>query len=180
MAGGADMPVAEMSDFFMEQGKDDPRISLRTVQPDDMPFLRRVYAGTRVDELALTDWDDGRKNAFIDMQFSAQDAYYREVYPDAEYLVILVRDIPVGRLYVRRAGEETRIIDLTVLPEYRNRGIGTGLLREILAAGARHQVPVTIHVERMNPAMNLYQRLGFRLVEDKGVYLFLKWSPAAA
>jgi ribosomal protein S18 acetylase RimI-like enzyme len=133
-----------------------------------------------MDELALTDWDDGRKNAFIDMQFSAQDAYYREVYPDAEYLVVLLQDIPVGRLYVRRAGGEIRIIDLALLPEYRNRGVGTGLLREILTEGERGNVPVTIHVERMNPALNLYQRLGFRLVEDKGVYLFLRWSPAAA
>lgn len=180
MAGGTDMPGAEVLRLRGGRGEDDPDLSLREVAPEDLPFLRRVYGGTRMDELALTDWDDSRKNAFIDMQFSAQDAYYREVYPDAEYLVILRRTVPVGRLYLRRTGEETRIIDLAVLPEYRNRGIGTTLLREILAAGARNRVPVTIHVERMNPALNLYRRLDFRLVEDKGVYLLLKWSPAAA
>jgi hypothetical protein len=30
-------------------------------------------------------------------------------------------------------------------------------------------------VERFIPALRLYERLGFREIEDKGVYLFLEW-----
>ena len=46
-----------------------------------------------------------------------------------------------------------------------------GLQSEAAAAGK----PLRIHVERFNPALRLYERLGFRLVEDHGLYLFLEW-----
>jgi len=32
-----------------------------------------------------------------------------------------------------------------------------------------------IHVERFNPALRLCERLGFRQIDDRGVYLFLEW-----
>jgi predicted GNAT family acetyltransferase len=48
------------------------------------------------------------------------------------------------------------------------------VLAEADAAGKR----VTIHVERLNPARRLYERLGFSVAEDKGVYLFLERLPA--
>jgi GNAT superfamily N-acetyltransferase len=153
-------------------------IELRKALPQDRLFLRSVYAGVRMDELALTDWDEATKDAFIDMQFEAQDSYYREVYADADFLVIVEQGRPAGRLYLRCTSREIRIIDIAVLPAFRNRGIGTSLLGDILARASKQGVPVTIHVERMNPALRLYGRLGFVVAEDKGVYLFLRWSPA--
>jgi hypothetical protein len=33
-----------------------------------------------------------------------------------------------------------------------------------------------VHVERFNPALRPSERLGFRQVEDKGVYLLMEWS----
>ena len=34
---------------------------------------------------------------------------------------------------------------------------------------------VSIHVERMNPAMRLYLRLGFAKVDEHGVYDLMEW-----
>ena len=68
-------------------------------------------------------------------------------------------------------------MDVALLPAYRGRGVGTQLLEQILAEGRQLNLPVTIHVERFNHALRLYERLGFRVEEDKGVYLFLKWTP---
>ena len=123
-------------------------------------------------------WDDAQKDAFLRQQFDAQDAWWRENYAQASFDVILVEGEPAGRLYVHRGPSEIRIVDIALLPEHRGNGIGTRLLDGLLAEGDADAKSVTIHVERMNPALRLYARLGFSLAEDKGVYLFLERAPA--
>jgi ribosomal protein S18 acetylase RimI-like enzyme len=151
---------------------------LRQVEPRDRDFLFRVYASTRVEELAVVPWDDAEKHAFLRAQFEAQDRWYRENYAQATYEVIVVDGEPAGRLYLHRGETEIRIVDVALLPEHRGHGVGSSVLRDVLteadAAGKR----VTIHVERLNPALRLYERLGFSVAEDKGVYLFLERPPA--
>jgi GNAT superfamily N-acetyltransferase len=154
------------------------RIELRGAGSQDEPFLYAVYASTRADELALVDWDDNQKTAFVQMQFQAQHRYYHEQFADAAYQVILCDGVPAGRLYLGRWQEEIRIIDIALLPEFRNRGMGSFLLEQILSEAARTGKRVNIHVERMNPALDLYTRLGFRPVADQGVYLLMEWTPA--
>jgi ribosomal protein S18 acetylase RimI-like enzyme len=156
----------------------EPPPSLRPVQPEDREFLFQVYAGTRQEELSLVDWDEAQKASFLRQQFDAQDRYYRENYPGAEFWVITWQGEPVGRLYLHRQPGELRIMDIALLPAFRARGLGTSLLGDIIAQGERAGVPVTIHVERFNPALRLYQRLGFVLVEDRGVYWFLERRPS--
>lgn len=153
-------------------------ITLRDATDADRPFLYAVYAATRQEELAAVDWDEGQKAAFLSMQFAAQDRHYQEVYPRAAYQVILSGGRPVGRWYVDRSAAEIRIIDIAVLPEDRGAGAGTALVRELLAEAAAAGLPVTIHVERFNRALGWYERLGFRQVEDRGVYLFMEWRAA--
>ncbi len=154
-----------------------PPASLRAVNVDDTEFLVSVYAGTRTDELAMTEWDDSQKADFCRMQFVAQDSHYRQHYPKAEYNVIEVEGIAVGRLYVDRWSREIRIMDIAILPQHRGKGIGTHLLQRLQTEAAEANKSLTIHVERFNPALLLYQRLGFQPIEDKGVYLLLEWSP---
>jgi ribosomal protein S18 acetylase RimI-like enzyme len=110
------------------------------------------------------------------MQFAAQDADYRRNYPDAQYSIIEVQGVPAGRLYVDRCSKEIRIIDIALLPEHQRTGIGTKLLRALQDEARAAGKTLTIHVEKFNPALRLYQRLGFRQIEDKGVYLFLEWN----
>jgi ribosomal protein S18 acetylase RimI-like enzyme len=123
-------------------------------------------------------WDDAQKEAFLRQQFEAQDAWWQENYAEASFDVILVEGEPAGRLYVHRGRSEIRIVDIALLPEHRGNGVGTGLLEKLLAEGDADGKSLTIHVERMNPALRLYERLGFSVVEDKGVYLFLERLPA--
>ena len=131
-----------------------------------------------MEELAVVPWDDAQKDAFLRMQFDAQDAWWRENYAAASFDVIVVDGEPAGRLYVHRGPSEIRIVDIALLPEHRGNGIGTLLLDGLLAEGDGGGKSVTIHVERMNPALRLYERLGFSVAEDKGVYLFLERPPA--
>jgi ribosomal protein S18 acetylase RimI-like enzyme len=154
----------------------DAPVSLRPAGPEDEAFLYRVYASTREEELAVVDWSDEQKEQFLKMQFNAQHTYYHEHYPDADYDVILRNGDAVGRLYVHRRPDEIRIVDIALLPECRNAGVGTALLEDLLSEGAAAQKPVRIHVEKMNPALRLYERLGFSVLEDKGVYWLMEWN----
>jgi ribosomal protein S18 acetylase RimI-like enzyme len=151
-------------------------ITLRPVTPADESFLREVYSSTRAEELAPVPWTDEQKAAFLQMQFTAQDRYYHEQYPNAAYDVILIEGEPAGRLYVHRAPSEFLIIDIAMLPAYRNRRIGTHLIGALQAEAALARKPLRIHVERFNPALRLYERLGFGQIADQGVYLFMEWQ----
>ena len=159
----------------MESGTSDcPR--LRVAIPEDEEFLRAVYAGTRTEELERVPWSDEQKRAFTDTQFAAQDAHYRRYYPTAQYSIIEVQGVSAGRLYLDRWEKEIRIMDIALLPKHRRAGIGTKLLRELQHEARAAGKALTIHVEKFNPALSLYHRLGFQQIEDKGVYLFLEWK----
>ena len=117
------------------------RITLRPVQDGDMPFLLRVYAGTRAEELAPLAWTPEQKAAFVAQQFAAQTAHYAQHYAGMSADVIVIDDVPVGRLLVDRRDDAILIVDISLLPEHRGRGAGSILLREVLdeaaAAGKR-------------------------------------------
>lgn len=153
-------------------------IVLRPAGPADERFLETVYASTRAPELALIDWTDDQKTAFLRQQYAAQRRDYRERYPSATHDVIVVDNEPAGRIYVDRSPAEIRVVDIALLPGYRGKGIGSKLLREVQAEGADTGRSVTIHVERFNPAQRLYDRLGFVPVDDaRAVYVLMRWTP---
>jgi len=146
----------------------------------DFAFLGRVYASTRTDELSIAPWNDAEKADFLDRQFQAQHAHYRKYYPNADWLVIEHRGEDIGRLYIERWPAQHRIIDIAFLPEHRGKGLGEALLRDLMDEAAAAAKDVSIHVEKFNPAMRLYRRLGFVTEEDKGVYDLMRWRPGAA
>ena len=155
----------------------DASLRLRPVRwLEDTPFLEAVYASTRAEELAQVPWSDDQKAAFCRMQFAAQHGHYQEHYPHADFQVIELQGKPIGRLYVHRGEREIRIIDITLLPDHRRSGLGSRLLRELQSEARTSGRPLTIHVEKFNPALRLYERLGFRTAADRGAYLFLQWA----
>lgn len=155
-------------------------ITYRPKTDADRPFLAYVYATTRAQEMALVQWTPEQKVAFLDMQFSAQWSHYEQYYPDCAFLVIEREGTPIGRIYIDRQPEEICVVDIALIPEARGNGLGTLLMREVLDEGQAAGKRVMIHVERFNPAMHLYQRLGFVPVNENGVYYEMVWSPAAS
>ncbi len=153
--------------------------TLRPITADDEPLLHRIYASTREEELALVDWDAAQKAAFLDMQFRAQHQYYQEQFPDASFDIIEVEGAPAGRLYYQERESDVHIIDIALLPDYRNRGIGSAFLEKIIARAESLGLPVRIHVERFNPALRLYLRYGFQPVADEGVYYLMERQPGS-
>jgi ribosomal protein S18 acetylase RimI-like enzyme len=152
-------------------------LTFRSITDADLPFLARVYASTRAEELAtVVGWNDEQRAAFVDQQFRAQHAHYQKYYPEADWLVTSHAGRDVGRLYIERWPTQHRIIDIAFLPEHRGRGFGEALLRDLMEEAAAAGKDVSIHVEKYNPAMRLYRRLGFKVEEDKGVYDLMRWA----
>jgi len=151
------------------------QISLRAATADDREFLVALYGATRTD-LARLPLDETQRDALVRMQFHAQDVHYRQTTPDAAFDVIEVDGRPVGRLYVDRRVDDIRIVDVSLLPEHRNAGIGTTLIRALQDEAAATGRGVSLHVAMGNPAAGLYSRLGFQLVADDGIYRRLEWS----
>jgi ribosomal protein S18 acetylase RimI-like enzyme len=125
----------------------------------------------------MVPWDDATKRAFVAQQFSAQDHHYRTNYTDTSYDVILADGEAAGRLYVARWPDEIRIVDITLLPAFRGRGLGSALLRALIEEADAAAKPLTIHVEQANPARALYERLGFRPAGEHGVYVLMRRAP---
>jgi ribosomal protein S18 acetylase RimI-like enzyme len=150
------------------------RATVRASRPPRLcALLYRIYASTRDEELAVVPWTAEQKEAFLRMQFTLQDAHYRGNYPGASFDVLVVGGLPAGRLYVSRRPEEIRVMDIALLPEFRRRGIGERVLRDVLAEADRDGVPVSLSVAWNNPARRLYERVGFSVVADQGVYLLM-------
>lgn len=152
-------------------------VSYRPACDADLPFLESVYAASRAEEIAVAGWPEDVGRRFLAQQFAAQHKHYTTYYPDAEWLVIEVDGVAAGRLYIEEWPSQFRLIDIALLPDHQRRGIGAAILRDVLDLGAAAAKAVSIHVEKNNPAMRLYRRLGFVPVEDKGVYDLLEWRP---
>jgi ribosomal protein S18 acetylase RimI-like enzyme len=150
---------------------------LRPVTGDDRDFLVGLYHSVREPELAHVPWDPATRRAFIEHQFGAQDAHYRQHYPGATLDIIEFDGEPAGRLYVHRGPGDIRIMDIALVPAFRRRGIGTALLRALIAEGDESGRKLSIHVETNNPARMLYERLGFRVAGEHGVYVLMERPP---
>lgn len=154
-------------------------LTLRSVQPEDENFLFEVYAGTRTEELSQTGWDEAQKQAFLLMQFAAQQQHYRSRFPEGDHRLIVKDGCCIGRIYTAATEQEIRILDIALLPQHRNIGIGTILLKDILTEAGNSRRMVRIYVESYNRSLRLFERLGFSSVETSGLHHLMEWRPKA-
>ncbi len=149
-----------------------------SISDSDKSFLVELYASTRSEEMALVPWNNEQKETFLQMQFEAQNQYYRERYPNASFDLIKLEDNPVGRLYVAELADEIRIIDLTFLPAHFNPEIFVALIGEILQKGAQVGKPVRIYLENYSPQTEIFVRWGFQKIDEQGIYFLWQRDPA--
>src|ERR1700682_642582 len=140
-------------------------------------FLIEVYANTRADEMALLPWSDEQKQAFVLAQFNAQQQHYQKTYPDATHDIILSDNRAAGHFYVARLEKEIRIVDIALHPRDRNRGIGSDLLRRLIGEASQAGKLLRVYVESFNPALRLFERLGFSRTEEHGIHILMERRP---
>jgi ribosomal protein S18 acetylase RimI-like enzyme len=146
--------------------------ALRPEREADDTFLIALYASTRAHEMAmLTDWTAEQKQTFIAQQFAAQRFHYRTRLADCRFDVLERDGDAVGRLYTQETTGQLRIIDVALIPALRGQGVGTAILRHVLAGADRSALPVGLFVEPYNPALQLYRRLGFEQVAESDFYI---------
>lgn len=154
-------------------------LTLREIGPADHEFLAELYAAGRALELAPVPWSDEQKRRFLREQFELQHAHYEKNYPGADRLLIELAGEAIGRIYVYRSPGEIRLMDIALVSECQQQGLGSALLAELVEEADRVGSTITLHVEADNPANRLYRRLGFEHLEDRGVYQFLGRKPKA-
>lgn len=153
-------------------------VVLRHADETDRDTLYRIFIASRDDLIAAVEgWGQQQRDAFLHTQFRAQQDQYRDHYPQARFDVIVFDGEIVGQLYVALTGDEIRLVDINLLPEFRNRGIGAALVRDLLDEATGLNLPVILHVTKGNPAVQLYRRLGFTSVEGQDVYKRMEWWP---
>ncbi len=149
----------------------------RPYREEDEDFLFDLYARTRAEELDAWGWDDRQRTLFLEQQFKAQRQSYTIQYGDADHSIIMDAGRPIGQMMVLCADDEYRLIDISLLPAHRNGGIGTRLIRRLLDEAFAAGKPVGLSVVKTNPAVGLYQRLGFVVRTDDGLYLQMVAHP---
>jgi ribosomal protein S18 acetylase RimI-like enzyme len=142
----------------------------RPVRPDDQEFQFGLYASTRQAEIAGFGWSSAQQEAFLRMQFAAQQNWYRTAYPEASWEIVEVEQAPVGRMIVLRAEESITLVDIALLVEHRGKGVGGSLVRDLLDESGKKGVPVRLQVLKTNPAARLYARLGFIKTSEDDLY----------
>jgi len=152
-------------------------VELRPVSESDNDFLLFVYASTRADELDQVEWADGQKEMFLRWQFDLQRREYEARFPDADYRVIVVDQQPAGRIWLGMDDEQLRLLDIALLPDFQNRGVGTALIQRLQNEAERAGKPLRHMVFVLNNnADRFYERLGFKKIEDFGAYKHMEWT----
>lgn len=152
---------------------------LRLIQalPEDENFLVDLYASTRLEEMRNWGWSTQEKEEFLSMQYRFQAQAYRMNYPGADYCVIWMDKRRAGRLIVARTNDAIILVDISLLPAFRNQGIGTYVLKALQHKGEVCFKPVVLCVLVSNPARMLYERLGFRITQQSDLYFNMEWHP---
>jgi GNAT superfamily N-acetyltransferase len=152
-------------------------ITLRVAVPQDVVFLARLYGDIRRREVSAWGWPAGQQEWFLQMQFDAQKRSYLSSFPDALDRVILLEDVPIGRILTNHEPSSMRLIDIALLEEQRQQGIGTYLLRNLIQECQEQDCPLRLQVAEGNPAMRLYQRVGFEQTGSDAMYITMEWLP---
>lgn len=158
-------------------------ITVRPEESEDEGFLSELYASTRQEELDAWGWPPEMRKGFLAMQFKASQAQ-RQALPDAEFQIVFLDGARAGRMVIHRSREELRVVDIALLPEHRNQGIGAALMQRIFGEATATSKPVRLLVLRGNRAARFYQRLGFLMISETELHLEMEWrfrvSPPAS
>ena len=149
-------------------------IALRTATDADMDFLREVFSSTRLQEFMSAGLPVEQIESLLASQFLTQHNYYRRHYPHGRFDIIMQGERSVGRLYHDWSGDVVRVIDIALLPACRGAGIGTRLMRAIVAEAAGKRMPMQLYVEFSNPVRTLYRTLGFVPAGENGIYELMR------
>ena len=152
---------------------------LRPASTRDEDFFLQLYQSSRGEDLRGLGWDEDRISEFLEMQYEAQGNFHAGDFPNASDEVILLDSQPIGRLTVDRRVDEIRLVDLALLPDYRNRGLGSRLIQSLKEEATLQRKPLRLQIIRFNRALGLFERLGFTRTSETGTHFQMEWVSEA-
>jgi ribosomal protein S18 acetylase RimI-like enzyme len=155
-----------------------PAIHRRAATPADEPFLFELYCAVRASEFAQLILPEPQKRQLIRMQYTAQMNGYASEFPGSAFEIVMEDERKVGRIWIARLEDSFHLVDIAILPEAQNAGIGTSLIRELQREAEAAQKPVRLSVFRFNPgSLRFHQRLGFEVTHEDAIQLYFEWNP---
>lgn len=153
-------------------------ITLRPTLPEDQPFCLHLFTLVKTEELQAWQWDETLRARLMHMQFAAHEQHFRQCRETVSDSIVSVEPAAqaIGRMVVLR-GAGLHLADLTLLPEFRSRGIGSRLISDLQAQAAGEGLSLRLQCNPGNPALHLYLRLGFQVIEPGVAHSLLEWRP---
>ena len=155
-----------------------PGLSLNPATSNDSEVLYTIFKSTGPDLLPATQVQETDPlESLSRLQFDARQRHYQESYPNSAFYLVKFERFPIGNFFLATMPDEIRLLDISLLSDWRNRGIGTALLNALIMVASRQRSRLSLHVQLGNPATGLYRRLGFDELESDGIYLHMMRLP---
>jgi ribosomal protein S18 acetylase RimI-like enzyme len=140
---------------------------LEHMQPSDFAFLYDLCRST-MESYVVASWgrwcDETVRSQLLD---GLNANAFKSIFVDR---------LRVGVIAVEHHKTHIQIEDLYILQEFQNQGIGTTIILGIMGEARQNQKPVRLRVLSSSPAKNLYERLGFVVVQETPERYFLEYS----
>lgn len=140
-------------------------LSLRPSTALDTPFLRGLHHVAYRDVVL---------RQFGAWEEEAQDFWFERSLGEADFRVIMRGSLPVGALGTKDEASRINIVELQVLPEWQNQGIGTFALGTELSRARLAGRPVELRVLKENHARRLYERHGFHVTGESETHYLMR------
>ena len=150
-------------------------VTLRSVSPSDESFCYRLYEALQIERLGWQNWNGPERDGLLRLSYNGFKLTYQNI-PGVEDQVIAEEEEPVGRLVLIHRDREVRLADIALLPEARNRGLGTACLRLVMERARLAGKVVRLQVSQNNQAQTLYKRLGFVATGFNELDIEMEWS----
>ncbi len=153
-------------------------VCLRKRDERDADFLLMLFGEVKTAELHAGSWPRQARERLMAQQFIAFEQSVQSRYPSSEDHVIVHASKRIGRLQINSDFQSIRVTNLSLLPAYRNKGIGSRILREIIREADATDREVLFEVDKVNPAVTLYRRLGFEACKEDTLKYVMRYAPS--
>ena len=140
-------------------------ITLRPAAPEDVEFACRVSRETMRGHALATFGTWNQEEVRQRCSKNIADGFTR---------IIELDDVQIGIYVVERAPDHVQLLQIFILADYQRRGIGSHLIENLLAEARAASLPLRLRVLRVNPAFELYRRLGFNVVQETPERYFME------
>ncbi len=152
-------------------------ILLKKRTENDSEFFMRLFAEIKSSELRLDTWPEPIRTQMIRMQFNAYERCMNTEFPNNIDYLILYQSEKAGRLQLNNDEMGIRIINISLVPAYRNKGIGAKIISDLMLEANQKNKQVLLDVDKINRALNLYSRLGFKIVQENEIRYSMAYTP---